>query len=194
MRISAQIRPRWRCLCMCWVGRHWSFTVHGPEEFDKPQFIGLGEKIRRCAFVVAISSYARSQLYRWVEQRDGPKCRLCIAGWRPHILPEPRTAVRSAAPCLRGSVMRAKRPTASGRSRASACGSRRRISSWCWRATARCAAPSRHSLCVTICRTLCGSQVGSVAGRCMKKFWPRGRSCCRASPRAFRWSSWKQWR
>jgi len=25
-------------------------TVHGPEEFDKPQFIGLGEKIRHCSF------------------------------------------------------------------------------------------------------------------------------------------------
>ena len=25
-------------------GPDWSFTVHGPEEFDKPQFIGLGEK------------------------------------------------------------------------------------------------------------------------------------------------------
>lgn len=25
-------------------GPNWSFTVHGPEEFDKPQFIGLGEK------------------------------------------------------------------------------------------------------------------------------------------------------
>jgi glycosyltransferase involved in cell wall biosynthesis len=47
-------------------GPPYSFTVHGPEEFDKPQFIGLDEKIRRAAFVVAISSYGRSQLYRWV--------------------------------------------------------------------------------------------------------------------------------
>src|ERR1700730_6579601 len=35
-------------------GPRWSFTVHGPEEFDKPQFIGLAEKIRRAAFVVAV--------------------------------------------------------------------------------------------------------------------------------------------
>lgn len=47
-------------------GPPYSFTVHGPEEFDKPQFISLDEKIRRAAFVVAISSYGRSQLYRWV--------------------------------------------------------------------------------------------------------------------------------
>jgi colanic acid/amylovoran biosynthesis glycosyltransferase len=48
-------------------GPPWSFTVHGPEEFDKPLTIGLAEKIRRAAFVVAISSYGRSQLYRLVE-------------------------------------------------------------------------------------------------------------------------------
>src|SRR5216683_1451738 len=48
-------------------GPPWSFTVHGPEEFDKPHSIGLPEKIRRSAFVVAISSYGRSQLYRMVD-------------------------------------------------------------------------------------------------------------------------------
>jgi colanic acid/amylovoran biosynthesis glycosyltransferase len=44
-----------------------SFTVHGPEEFDHPEGLCLPEKIRRSAFVVAISSYCRSQLYRWAE-------------------------------------------------------------------------------------------------------------------------------
>src|SRR5882757_9271915 len=34
-------------------GPPWSFTVHGPEEFDKAHAIGLAEKIRRAAFVVA---------------------------------------------------------------------------------------------------------------------------------------------
>jgi colanic acid/amylovoran biosynthesis glycosyltransferase len=48
-------------------GPSWSFTVHGPEEFDKPQFIGLAEKVRRCAFVIAVSSFGRSQLFRNVE-------------------------------------------------------------------------------------------------------------------------------
>jgi hypothetical protein len=43
-----------------------SFTVHGPEEFDKPAFISLPEKIKQAAFVVAISSFGRSQLYRLV--------------------------------------------------------------------------------------------------------------------------------
>jgi colanic acid/amylovoran biosynthesis glycosyltransferase len=47
-------------------GPSWSFTVHGPEEFDKPYQIGLAEKIRCASFVVAISSYGRSQLFRLV--------------------------------------------------------------------------------------------------------------------------------
>ena len=61
-------------------GPSFSFTVHGPEEFDKPQFIGLGEKIRRSSFVVAISSFGRSQLYRWVEQRHWHKVKVVHCG------------------------------------------------------------------------------------------------------------------
>lgn len=61
-------------------GPPYSFTVHGPEEFDKPQFIGLGEKIRHSAFVVAISSYGRSQLFRWVGHNQWPKVRVVHCG------------------------------------------------------------------------------------------------------------------
>ncbi len=61
-------------------GPRFSFTVHGPEEFDKPQFIHLGEKMRRAAFVVAISSYGRSQLFRWVEHAHWPKVKVVHCG------------------------------------------------------------------------------------------------------------------
>ncbi len=47
-------------------GPPYSFTVHGPEEFDQPAALHLKDKIENAAFVVAISSYGRSQLYRWV--------------------------------------------------------------------------------------------------------------------------------
>jgi colanic acid/amylovoran biosynthesis glycosyltransferase len=47
-------------------GPPYSFTVHGPEEFDSPLALGLGEKGRRSAFVVAVSSFGRSQLLRWL--------------------------------------------------------------------------------------------------------------------------------
>lgn len=61
-------------------GPPYSFTVHGPEEFDKPQFIHLDEKIRRSKFVVAISSYGRSQLYRWVEHAQWQKVQVVHCG------------------------------------------------------------------------------------------------------------------
>lgn len=61
-------------------GPPWSFTVHGPEEFDKALIIGLSEKLRRCAFVIAISSYGRSQLYRWAEHDDWPKIHVVHCG------------------------------------------------------------------------------------------------------------------
>jgi len=61
-------------------GPPYSFTVHGPEEFDKPEFISLGMKIRYSSFVVAISSYGRSQLYRWVENDYWEKIKLIHCG------------------------------------------------------------------------------------------------------------------
>lgn len=64
-------------------GVRYSFTVHGPEEFDKPEFLALGEKIRRAAFVVAVSSFGRSQLYRWADLRDWDKIRVVHCGIEP---------------------------------------------------------------------------------------------------------------
>ncbi|MBC7482260.1 MAG: glycosyltransferase family 4 protein [Rhizobacter sp.] len=61
-------------------GPPYSFTVHGPEEFDKPEFLSLGEKVRRSAFVVAISSFGRSQIYRWVAQTEWPKVKVVHCG------------------------------------------------------------------------------------------------------------------
>ena len=61
-------------------GPPYSFTVHGPEEFDKPQALGLGEKGSRAAFVVAISSFGRSQLYRWLPQAHWPKVKVVHCG------------------------------------------------------------------------------------------------------------------
>jgi colanic acid/amylovoran biosynthesis glycosyltransferase len=61
-------------------GPPFSFTVHGPEEFDKPLTIGLGEKVRRAAFVVAISSFGRSQLFRWVQHGNWPKVHVVHCG------------------------------------------------------------------------------------------------------------------
>lgn len=61
-------------------GPTYSFTVHGPDEFDKPQFLGIADKVHRSAFVVAISSYGRSQLYRWVDHAHWPKVKVVHCG------------------------------------------------------------------------------------------------------------------
>ncbi len=80
-------------------GPPYSFTVHGPEEFDKPQFLGLGEKIRRSAFVVAVSSFGRSQLYRWVDRTHWPKVNVVHCGLERAFHDVPAVAL-SAAPRL----------------------------------------------------------------------------------------------
>lgn len=61
-------------------GPPWSFTAHGPEEFDKAKFIALPEKIRRAKFVVAISSFGRSQLYRNVSHEHWSKIEVVHCG------------------------------------------------------------------------------------------------------------------
>jgi glycosyltransferase involved in cell wall biosynthesis len=64
-------------------GPRWSFTAHGPEEFDKAPLIGLAEKVRHAAFVVAISSYGRSQLYRHVPPEHWQKVKVVPCGLDP---------------------------------------------------------------------------------------------------------------
>ena len=61
-------------------GVPYSFTVHGPEEFDKPQALKLKTKIEKAKFVVAISQFGKSQLYRWVGFRDWPKIKVVHCG------------------------------------------------------------------------------------------------------------------
>jgi colanic acid/amylovoran biosynthesis glycosyltransferase len=58
----------------------YSFTVHGPEEFDKPGAIGLSEKINHAAFVVTISSFSKSQLYRLCDYKQWSKIHIVRCG------------------------------------------------------------------------------------------------------------------
>lgn len=61
-------------------GPRYSFTVHGPEEFDKPVALKLAEKVAGAAFVVAISSFGRSQLLRWIAPEDRAKVQVVHCG------------------------------------------------------------------------------------------------------------------
>ena len=67
-------------------GLPFSFTAHGPEEFERAQAIALPEKIRRAAFVVAISSFCRSQLFRWVDYPHWSKVEIVRCGLDPTFL------------------------------------------------------------------------------------------------------------
>jgi glycosyltransferase involved in cell wall biosynthesis len=68
------------CLIAELTGTSFSFTVHGPEEFDRPQALHLGDKIRRASFVVAVSSFGASQLRRWVDSTMWSKIRVVHCG------------------------------------------------------------------------------------------------------------------
>lgn len=78
-------------LACCLSGRTYSFTAHGPEEFDKAGSIGLVTKVRRSAFVVAVSSFGRGQLYRWIDPGDWNKVKVVHCGLEPgfhaHVAP-----------------------------------------------------------------------------------------------------------
>lgn len=60
-------------LCRCLGGPEYSFTAHGPDEFDAPISHALREKIKRAKFAVGISSFGKSQLYRWSDFADWQK-------------------------------------------------------------------------------------------------------------------------
>jgi colanic acid/amylovoran biosynthesis glycosyltransferase len=61
-------------------GPPFSFTVHGPDEFDAPLVLSLGAKIEAATFVAAISSYGRSQLMRWSKPEHWDKIKLVRCG------------------------------------------------------------------------------------------------------------------
>ena len=83
-------------LCRQLGGPPYSFTVHGPEEFDRPIELALGEKIHHAAFVVAIGSFGRSQLWRWARYADWGKVRVVHCGLEPADLEAPPSPPSSA--------------------------------------------------------------------------------------------------
>jgi colanic acid/amylovoran biosynthesis glycosyltransferase len=67
-------------LCAQLGGPSYSFTVHGPEEFDGPASLHLREKVEDAAFVAAVSSFGRSQLYRWMPHAQWRKVHVVRCG------------------------------------------------------------------------------------------------------------------
>ena len=61
-------------------GPPYSFTVHGPDEFDRPIELDLRGKISDALFAVAISNFGKGQLMRWANYRDWGKIEVIRCG------------------------------------------------------------------------------------------------------------------
>jgi glycosyltransferase involved in cell wall biosynthesis len=83
-------------LCHELGGPPYSFTAHGYEEFDKAALWGLRDKIERAAFVVGISSFGKSQIYRHCDPADWPKVHVVRCGVEPSLLAGEPAAVPEA--------------------------------------------------------------------------------------------------
>lgn len=81
-------------------GPAYSFTVHGPDEFDRPLGLHLREKIEAASHVVAISSYGRSQLYRWVGHSHWHKIQVVHCGLETAFFDPPPTEPIPTTPRL----------------------------------------------------------------------------------------------
>lgn len=62
------------------TGVAYSFTVHGPDEFDRPEYLGLPKKVKYASFVCAISSFTRGQIYRWIPTTEWQKVKVIRCG------------------------------------------------------------------------------------------------------------------
>lgn len=78
-------------------GIPYSFTVHGPDEFDAPIALDLQGKVADSAFCVAISSYGRSQLMRWSRFADWSRIEIVRCGVDQGFLDKPARSQACAA-------------------------------------------------------------------------------------------------
>jgi colanic acid/amylovoran biosynthesis glycosyltransferase len=83
-------------LCHELGGPKYSFTVHGPDEFDRPGQLGLAEKVKRSEFVVGISKFGKSQLMRWSNFTDWKKIHVVHCGVDRQFLESDPTPIPAA--------------------------------------------------------------------------------------------------
>lgn len=67
-------------ICHALGGPAWSFTAHGPEEFERGDGIALRPKIAAAAFVVGISDFAIQELRKWCDPVHWNKLKLVRCG------------------------------------------------------------------------------------------------------------------
>ena len=71
-------------------GPGYSFTSHGPEEFDAPRALSLGLKLDNSAFAVGVSQFGRSQLSRWARFATWDRLHVVHCGIEPEKFPDPK--------------------------------------------------------------------------------------------------------
>ena len=76
-----------------WGGPPFSFTAHGPDEFDAPITLSLSQKVAAARFVAAISSFGRSQLMRWSNPSEWDKIHVIPCGVDKSFLEQPHHPV-----------------------------------------------------------------------------------------------------
>jgi colanic acid/amylovoran biosynthesis glycosyltransferase len=69
-------------------GISYSFTAHGPDEFDAPLALDLPGKIADAAFVAGVSSFGRSQLMRWSHPAHWSRIQVVRCAVARHFLQE----------------------------------------------------------------------------------------------------------
>jgi colanic acid/amylovoran biosynthesis glycosyltransferase len=82
--------------CRVLGGPPYSVTVHGPLEFDLAPLLDLRRKIARSDFIVAITHYCKSQLWRHCDAADRRKVHVVTCGVDGGFLKEEPTPVPSA--------------------------------------------------------------------------------------------------
>ncbi len=74
-------------------GPSFSIMIHGPGEWDCPEFLHLPQKIENAAFIAAISCFAKSQTYKWTDPSNWSKVHVIRCGVDEEYLSSPITDV-----------------------------------------------------------------------------------------------------
>lgn len=80
-------------LARLWGSAPYSVTIHGSDEWDRPLQWTLLDKVQHAAFVVAISSFTRAQLMRWIRLQDHDKLHVVHCGVDDSFLQSPASPV-----------------------------------------------------------------------------------------------------
>lgn len=75
----------------------YSFTAHGPEEFEKGHLLSLNTKLRHAKFAICVSAFGRQQLMRFVQPELWKKIALVHCGLNKALLACAGHALPSAA-------------------------------------------------------------------------------------------------